>query len=172
MATLDELPQAGLNEAQMLAFIGELLDYTQRHGVVRLFYFHPASAPDFMATLGRLQPVGQRLQADGAWRWYGMSALAQFLQRRQTVQWSLRPTATGEPASLSAHSPLGLEGMAWVFPPGTGQGLHLSEGRADIIALPNGGWRVVAGECHSLTLHWQRLSARVPENTETAEKPA
>lgn len=172
VATLDELPEAGLSEAQMRQFIAELLDYTRRHGVVRLFYFHPATAPDFMATIRQLQRTGRQLQADGQWRWYGMSALADFLQRRQTVQWTLRPGAPGQSASLSAHCPQGLQEMTWVFPPGTVHSLHLSEGRADIIEQPDGGWRVVAREGPSLTLHWQRLPVPPPTEAPTEESPA
>lgn len=157
VATLDELPQAGLSQGQMQAFIGELLDYTARHGVVRLFYFHPATAPDFQTTLEQMRHQAARLQAQGRWRWWGMSELADFLERRRQVHWAYTPAGDRTLATLRARSPHSLTGMTWVFPAGTGSALHLSEGSAQIVAEPDGGWRVIAGDVRQLTLHWQPL---------------
>lgn len=159
VATLDELPLAGISPDRMQDFITRLQHYTHAHGVVRLFYFHPATAPDFQRTLDHLQQEAARLQARGRWRWYPMAELADFLQRRQAVQWSLDPGDPNRLASLSAHSSQSLQGMSWVFPPGTASALHLGEGHAEIIEEPDGRWRVVAGDVRQLTLYWQRLPA-------------
>ena len=157
VATLDELPPDQQAQLGMQTFIAQLLNYTAVHGVVRLFYFHPATAPDFRDTLQRLQAQAAVLKGQGRWRWYGMSELADFLARRQAVQWRFVPDSERSQASLSAHSAQSLQGMTWVFAAGTTRNLHLSDGSAEIIEQPDGGWHVVAGDVRQLTLHWQHL---------------
>ena len=164
VATLDELPPNGLAEGEMQAFIAQLLDYTATQGVARLFYFHPAAAPDFRRTLERLQKHASRLRATGRWRWYGMQELAEFMTRRQALQWRFVPAREGSQATLSAHSGQSLQGMTWVFAPGTVRGLHLSDGHADISEQPDGGWHVTAGDVRQLTLHWQQLTSSPPQD--------
>ncbi len=156
IATLDELQRNGLEESQMLAFIQALQDYTQAHSVVRLFYFHPASAPDFARSLTQLQAQAQKLQAQGRWRWYAMGEVADFLQRREAVQWTIDTSDQRALARLHARSTQSLQGMSWLFPAGAARSLHLSDGSAEIIQESDGRWRVVAGDVRELTLHWQR----------------
>lgn len=157
VATLDELPEDISAERGMQGFISQLLDYTAAHGVVRLFYFHPATAPDFRSTLNQLQRQATQLQATGRWRWYTMSELADFMTRRQAVKWRFVPATEGSQASLSAHSTQSLQGMTWVLAAGTARGLHLTDGSAEIIEQPDGSWQVIAGNVRQLTLHWQQL---------------
>ena len=157
LATFEELPRHGLPLAPMTSFITQLMHYTRDHGMVRLFYFHPAAAPEFGAALTQMHAHAQSLLASGRWRWYAMNALADFMQRRRSVQWTWEPGSAEHAPGLSAHSRQSLQGMAWVFPAGIARGLHLIEGQADLIEEADGRWRVVAGDVKRLRLHWQTL---------------
>ena len=155
IATLDELPQAGAPESLMTDFIRDLMRHVSAQGIVRLFYFHPASAPDFPHSLSVLPGTALELQKQGRFRWYTMQSLADFLNRRQQVHWQLQMTPDSDAASLQAHSKQSLQGMTWVFPKGRTQGMHLLEGQAQIIEDAE-QWRVIAGDVHHLSLHWQQ----------------
>ena len=154
IATLDELPLLAAPESLMTGFIHDLAQHVSAHGIVRLFYFHPASAPDYPHSLAMLRDTAAALQAQGRFRWYSMQPLVEFLDRRLAVQWRLQMPADGELARLHAHSQHSLQGMTWVFPKGAARGLHLSEGEAQIVEDPD-QWRVIAGDVRQLTLHWQ-----------------
>jgi len=155
IATFDELPELGAPETLMSGFIRELIGHVSARGIVRLFYFHPASAPDYPDSMAALQAGALAPQQSGRFRWYTMQGMADFLDRRLQVQWRLQPAADGSMAALHAHSAQSLQGMTWVFPKGVVTGLHLGEGQAEIIEDTD-RWRVVAGDVRSLTLRWQQ----------------
>ncbi len=155
IATLDELPQLGAPESLMADFMKDLARHVSAQGIARLFYFHPASAPDYAHSLAALQHTTQALREQGRFRWYSMQQMADFLDRRLAVQWQMQTPADGDMARLHAHSPQSLQGMTWIFPKGRVQGLHLSVGQAQIVQDPD-QWRVIAGDVRQLTLHWQQ----------------
>lgn len=155
IATLDELPELGAPETLISEFIRDLAQHVSAQGIVRLFYFHPASAPDYPHSLSVLQQTARALEQQGRFRWYSMQALADFLDRRLAVQWQIQAPADGDMARLHAHSATSLQGMTWVLPKGKAQGLHLSVGQAEIVEDPD-QWRVIAGDVQQITLHWQQ----------------
>ena len=155
IATLDELPQLDAPESLMADFMRDLVRHVSAQGIVRLFYFHPASAPDYPHSLGVLRETTQALRQQGQFRWYSMQQMADFLDRRLAAQWEMQAPADGDMARLHAQSPQSLQGMTWVFPKGRVQGLHLSAGQAQIIEDPQ-QWRVIAGDVHQITMHWQQ----------------
>ncbi len=155
IATLDELPELGAPETLISEFIRDLAQHVSAQGIVRLFYFHPASAPDYPQSLSVLQQTARALEQQGRFRWYSMQALADFLDRRLAVQWQIQAPADGDMARLHAHSATSLQGMTWVLPKGKAQGLHLSVGQAEIVEDPD-QWRVIAGDVQQITLHWQQ----------------
>ena len=155
IATFEELQEAGVSELQMREFIRALMKHVSTHGLVRLFYFHPASAPYFPHGLAVLPETAERLMREGRFRWYAMDSMAEFLDRRLSVQWQLQLSDDSDMASLHARSTQSLQGMTWVFPKGAAQGLHLLSGQAQIVEDPH-QWRVIAGDVHVLALGWQQ----------------
>ena len=155
IATLDELPQLDAPESLMTGFMQDLTRHVSAQGIVRLFYFHPASAPDYPHSLATLQATARALAHEGRFRWYSMQHMADFLDRRLAVQWQAQAPAEGDMAWLHAHSPDSLQGMTWILPKGRVQGLHLSAGQAQIVEDPH-QWRVIAGDVRQITLHWQQ----------------
>ena len=156
IATFDELPELGWPEEHMDRFLSQLMQHVSAQGQVRLFYFHPASAPEFVRSLQNLQHTAQALSQAGRFRWYSMRDLVPFLERRQAVYWQLLPS-DGDMTGLQADSPQSLQGMTWLLPKGSARGLHLSAGQAQIIEDAE-GWRVVAGDVQHLALRWQRTA--------------
>ena len=154
LATFDELPDTAAALAQMNGFIQALIRHASDHGLARLFYFHPASAPVHGASLHAMQQIAAPLLQDGRFRWYAMAPLARFLDRRLAVQWQVQTRPDSDQAQLQAHSPHSMAGMTWVFPRGGARALHVREGAAEIIEDEH-QWRVVAGDVRSLRLHWQ-----------------
>lgn len=154
IATFEELPQLNGKESMMTDFIRSLMRHVSRQGLVRLFYFHPASAPYFPRGLAVLPQTANELQKQGAFRWYTMQSLADFLDRRLAVQWQMALSDGNTLASLQARSARSLQGMTWVFAKSATQGLHLLEGQAEVVEDPH-QWRVIAGDVQQLSLRWQ-----------------
>ncbi len=155
IATFEELSSAGVSESVMADFIRDLMRHVSDEGVVRLFYFHPASAPDFRRSLSILTQTAQQLQQNGHFRWYSMQSLADFLDRRLKVQWQVQKTEDSDMVGLQARSTKSLKGMTWVLPKGLAQGIHVVQGQAEIVEDSN-QWRVIAGDIHLLSVWWKQ----------------
>lgn len=151
IATMDELEPHRLQEKDIRAFIEALLDHVSQQGIVRLFYFHPPVSREYRGALQALQSTAQRLSAEGRFRWYGMSELADFQNRRMAVQWR----TCGPPAhrQLVAAARDTLEGMTWLIPASLPQTPQVTRGQARITQR-NGFWQVEAGDVQVLHLSW------------------
>ena len=79
-----------------------------------------------------------------------MSGMAEFLNKRSGVQWSLvrRPV---QKQLLEASHPKSLEHQAWMFPMSQYRHLHATHGNATVRSA-NNWWIVTAGNCKQLTI--------------------
>jgi hypothetical protein len=162
LATLDELPLRDLPQAPFAAFMTDLMAYTAEAGVVRLTYFHPATAMTYRATLEAIARQAQALSASGRFRFYSMQALAEFLSRREQVAWQLHDSAGGQ-RSLQAraccalagpHTPASsLAGMTWLLERTQAARPQVLEGQARIEEDPR-HWRVIATGGARLHIQW------------------
>jgi len=115
IATLDEIEGHGFKEDEINDFITQLMKYASDQHVARLFYFHPASSNNYAATLTSLRSVAAELKRQKKFQWYTMAQLSDFLNLRDTVQWSIQKDQTTDLHRLDAHSATSLQTMTWLF---------------------------------------------------------
>ena len=154
IATFEELQEIGASESTMSEFVRDLMLHVSERGIVRLFYFHPASAKDYPDSLRMLQRTALELQAQQVFRWYTMQGLADFLDRRRDVRWQIQTLPGTDRAGLQAQSHRSLQGMTWVFPKDGVRDLKISEGHAQIIEDAH-SWRVIADDFYRLAMYWR-----------------
>jgi hypothetical protein len=90
-------------------------DFTIREHTARLVYTHPFGAERFFPTLRAWFDDVDSLQKQGRFRWYTMTDLARFLNRREKVRWTLLREGANT-VSLRALHPDSLAHETWVFP--------------------------------------------------------
>lgn len=156
IATLDELEGQGFKEAEIHDFIAQLMKYVSDQHVARLFYFHPASSNNYAASLTTLKSVAAELKRQGNFQWYTMAQLSDFLNLRDTVQWSIQKDRTSDLHRLDAHSATSLHTMTWIFQKKRVQDLRVTQGQARI-ELKDEQWLVTAQDCDTLQLQWRTL---------------
>jgi hypothetical protein len=90
-------------------------DFAVRQHAARLVYAHPFGAERFFPTIRTWLDNADNLEKQGRFRWYTMTGLAQFLNHRELVHWTVRQTTSGKILVEATH-PESLTGQTWVFP--------------------------------------------------------
>src|SRR5436305_2251244 len=149
-ASLEEMSIDKIPEATVQAWLLSITDFTADSHVVRLVYSHPLGATIYVPALQSWMRRAKELTQQGGFRWYTMSGMAEFLNKRSGVQWSLvrRPD---QKQLLEASHPKSLEHQAWMFPMSQYRHLHATHGNASIRNAGN-WWIVTAGNCNQLTI--------------------
>ncbi len=151
IATVDELEEFGLQEQEIRDFIVDLFAHVSDHRLVRLFYFHPATTPQYPKTMRALREQAQLLQQKNVFRWYRMADLSDFMNRRAGVRWQLQQRA-GQ-YELQAQSPDSLDTLTWIIPAHSAKDLHITHGQGRIERHEQ-HWLVTAGPTPHLTVSW------------------
>jgi hypothetical protein len=106
----DDVPISAVRE-----WLIAITDFTARDHTARLVYTHPFGAERFFPTLRSWLDSADSLENQGRFRWYTMTDLARFLNRREKIQWTLlRDRASA--VTLRALHPDSLAHATWVFP--------------------------------------------------------
>jgi len=148
---VDELEEFGLHEQEIRDFIVDLFAHVSDHRVVRLFYFHPATTPQYPKTMRALREQAQLLQQKNVFRWYRMADLSDFMNRRAGVRWQVQQRA-GQ-YELQAQSPDSLDTLTWIIPAHSAKDLHITHGQGRIERHEQ-HWLVTAGPTPDLTVSW------------------
>jgi len=153
IASFEEAEAAGISVAEMGRWLVNLAGFSAVDRSARLFYFHPPGVTQY---LGALDAMLEAARARGnAFRWYTISVLAAFLDRREATQWDL--TAERDGWRLQAYNPQGLEHLAWRIPAQAYGRIEPLGG--DVLVVPiEGGWLLGAhsGQRFAVLLHARR----------------
>jgi hypothetical protein len=149
-ASLEEMSIDKIPEATVQGWLLSIADFTAENHVVRLVYSHPLGATIYIPALQAWMRRTKELTQQQAFRWYTMSAMAEFLNKRSGVQWSLVRRAD-QKQLLEASHPKNLEHQAWMFPMSQYRHLHTTHGNATIRSTDK-WWIVTAGNCQQLTI--------------------
>ena len=109
----------------------QINEYIAREHSARLIYTHPFGAERFFGTLRPWLDSADALQKQGRFRWYTMTQLAEFLNQRASVKWTLERTAENR-VTIEASDPKTLAHQTWVFPQDTYSDAQVLEGNASI----------------------------------------
>ena len=158
-ASLEEMHMGSISEAAVQNWLVNVADFTSRQHVIRLVYSHPLGATRYIQTLQTWFEYTRQLAGDGRFRWYTMSHVANFLNERQEVTWSIQHRQRD--SLLSASHPRTLEHEAWMFPDSKYDKPRVLKGSADIHDQ-DGYWIVAASDCKNLNIS---LTERQISNT-------
>jgi hypothetical protein len=142
MASFEEFAQANLSQGVVQVWLNGLTDYCAQQAVVRLVYFHPPGALRYPQAMRAWLAQAERLRRAGGFRWYTMTEIADFLNARAEVRWSMQREQGGE--LIAASHPHSLEHFTWRLPKSVYQRPAVVAGTATVGEDP-GHWRVVAG---------------------------
>ena len=148
-ASLEEMSIDQVPEATVQSWLLGIADYTSESHNARLVYSHPLGATIYIPALQAWMKHTKELVGQGKFRWYTMTGMAEFLNRRTGVQWTL--SRAGEKQLLEASHPNGLEHQAWMFSKTQYRQLRATHGTATIRSADN-WWIVTAGNCKQLTV--------------------
>lgn len=155
IATLDELEQYGLREDEIRDFIVDLFAHVSEQHLVRLFYFHPATTPQYFKTMQALQEQARLLQQKQTFRWYRMADLSDFMNRRAAIRWQVQHLK--DQRQLLAHSQDSLDTMTWLIPTRSAKNLRITQGQGRIERQEQ-HWLVKAGPGDTLGVAWTHLT--------------
>jgi hypothetical protein len=114
---------------------------------VRLIYFHPPGILPYQEVVHNWLEKTAQLKAQGSFRWYTMAQVANFLNSRKRVEWTL--TEHDGVASLKATNSQSLAHQTWSLPADTFARPVVVRGTVTV--LRNGdAWLVDAGEANQL----------------------
>ncbi len=149
-ASLEEMGFDNIPAATARDWLIAATDFAAREHVARLVYSHPVGAERFIGALQSWLDRADDLQRQGMFRWYTMSGLAEFLNRRKSVHWTVvkRDSTT---LALHASDPKTLVDEAWVFPQEHYRDVRVTEGVATVRS-EDGMIFVTAGNCRQLTI--------------------
>ena len=140
-ASLEEMHMGSISEAAIQNWLVNVADFTSREHVIRLVYSHPLGASRYIQTLQTWFAHAHQLAGEGRFRWYTMTQVANFLNDRQEVSWSIQHRR--DDSVLSASHPRTLEHQAWMFPDWKYMKPSVIKGAADI-RDQDGYWIVAA----------------------------
>jgi hypothetical protein len=104
----------GYSSSEIERWLAAVTDFTTAHRSVRLMYFHPPGILQYHDLVNRWLEQRARLKADGRFRWYTMTALANFLNSRKQVKWKV--SDNGGLVTVEATHPRSLDHETWRIP--------------------------------------------------------
>ena len=148
-ATFEEMPKYGYPDRIVLQWLDAASDFVAGHRQVRLIYFHPPGILRYHAVVDRWMQKTAQLKAAGVFRWYTMPQIADFLNVRKTVEWSVHES--GQAATLDATDERTLDRETWRLPKKAFGRPHIVSGNARVASDPD-SWFVIAGPGRRLTI--------------------
>lgn len=113
-ATWEEFSEYGVNLPYASQWLVDLQSFVVNNRTNRQFYNHPPGARGNKSPIDAMLDRSERLQAAGRFKFYTMSELADFSQRRVNTQ--LISSSGSGATTISASNPAGLDDLAWLLP--------------------------------------------------------
>jgi hypothetical protein len=157
-ASLEDLHQAGVGDADVSRWLVGVTDFAVRHRVCRLVYAHPPGAEFFSNALRVWLEKTAQVQKQNKFRWYTMTGAAEFLNARQQVQWTISNGKDGGWVVDASH-PSSLAHQTWFLPRSAFAKPVVQVGTATV-SDDGERWIVVAGEGKSLRFTAPRAGAK------------
>ena len=134
----------------------DVTSFVSHEHTARLVYSHPLGASRYTAALQAWLADTAELEKQNAFRWYTMTELANFLTRRDAVEWNLS-SGGGDTVVLEATHPHSLEHFSWALPQSRYSQVKVVEGNGSVRAA-DGYWFVTAGRGTRIKVQMRLLS--------------
>lgn len=155
-ASLEEMGFAGVSQLTVQEWLCDVADFAAQNHVARLVYSHPLGAIQYIQPLLAWMAHTSDLANHGEFRWYTMTGLANFLNTRRQVEWTLK--AGKGKVSLEASHPKTLDHQTWILDKSRYRNLRVAKGKAEIQAVED-KWLINAGDCTHLEIKMEEQRA-------------
>jgi hypothetical protein len=153
-ASLEEMGFANVDPAEVRDWLSSVADFAASDRSARLIYTHPLGATKYIAALRQFLDHTDQLSRQQRFRWYTMAGLADFLNQRKSVTWSLAPNAPNS-LMLEGRSAETLNHETWVLPQGQFNQPQVRRGKA-LVNSDGDHWLIDAGDCRELEVEITR----------------
>jgi hypothetical protein len=148
MTGFDEFKQKALSNELVEQWLIALTDFTIQHKTSRLVYFHPRGVLHYPDASRAWLRYAAKQGNDKKFRWYTMTELAKFLNRREGIQWKMTEDNQSHIFNAS-HPDATLAHQTWLLPKDRYHRPEITLGNADIVE-DDRYWLIVAGEGRQL----------------------
>ncbi|MDQ3160216.1 MAG: hypothetical protein M3Q51_04230 [Pseudomonadota bacterium] len=148
LASFEDAIVAGVPDSEMARWLQDLAAFVATDRSARLFYMHPPGGTGYLGAIQALLDAADA-RAD-SFRWYTISGLSKFLNRREKTSWALDDDSTGW--VLSAQNPEGLADITWLIPASGYAEVSALQGQVDILPTKD-GWLVLARGGTTASVH-------------------
>jgi peptidoglycan/xylan/chitin deacetylase (PgdA/CDA1 family) len=153
-ASLEEMGFANVNPQIVEQWLSNVADFVAEDRSARLIYTHPLGATKYIGALRQFLTHTDQLAAEHRFRWYTMSELADFMNARKKVDWSLLNKSAGI-VVLKVNSPDKLNGDTWIFPKTQYDKPKVRHGKVQV-GSDQDNWLLTAGDSNEVTVELTR----------------
>ena len=154
-ASFEEMSAEDVSYDVIEQWLNRVTDFVVGQKQVRLLYFHPPGILSFRDVVHNWLEKTAQLKAQGRFRWYTMTEMANYLNARKKVVWKLTERDTR--VFLEATGPQTLAHLVWRFPSSRFGKPAVVRGSATVLE-ERGTWLVIAGEDRQLEVVARTLS--------------
>jgi hypothetical protein len=152
VASFEEISRDKIPDTQVLQWLKDLADFCAEHHTARLFYSHPPGVIAYLGLMREWMETTASLAKAKKFRWYTMTQLGDFLDRRKELNWQLTQAGTGR-QFLASRAPKDLAQMSWVCPAAIYGRPRVLIGNA-IVQQKREDWLIVAQAGTRLKVEW------------------
>lgn len=153
-ASLEEMGFANVDSTVVQNWLNGVASFVAQDRSARLIYTHPLGATKYIGAMKAFLSYTDQLEKGHRFQWYTMSSLADFLNNRKKVSWSLLEKGP-DSLLLKANSPDSLNHETWIFPKAIYKEPKVRNGRAQVNS-DNDSWLVNAGDGKEVTVEIAR----------------
>ena len=154
-AGFEELSSEGYSNSEIARWLAAITEFTSDQRSVRLVYFHPPGILQYHDLVDRWVEQTARLKADGRFRWYTMTELANFLNSRKQVKWKVADT--GGLITVEATHPQTLDHETWRISASRFAQPKIIDGSAKVVRDKD-AWMIISGEGKYLRFETETLT--------------
>jgi hypothetical protein len=154
-AGFEEMSSEGYSNSEIERWLAAITDFTTNHRSVRLVYFHPPGILQYHDVVDRWAEQTARLKADGRFRWYTMTELANFLNLRKQVKWKVSDNSGV--VTVEANHPQTLNRETWRMPANRFAEPKIVLGTAKVVRSDD-AWMIIAGDGKNLQFETETLT--------------
>jgi hypothetical protein len=142
-AGFEEMSSEGYSDTEIARWLAAATAFASDHRSVRLVYFHPPGILQYHGLVDKWLEQTAAMKADGRFRWYTMTELANFLNSRKQVKWKMSDNRGL--ITVEATHPQTLDHETWRISAGRFAQPKIVEGSARVVR-DNDSWMIIAGE--------------------------
>jgi hypothetical protein len=154
-AGFEEMSTEGYSSSEIDRWLQAVTDFATDHQSARLVYFHPPGILQYHDVVDHWVEQTAKLKADGRFRWYTMTELANFLNSRKLVRWKVSDNSGL--ITVEATHPQTLIHQTWRIPASSFAQPRIVEGSAKVVR-DRDAWMIIAGEGKTLQFETETVS--------------